>query len=779
MIVHGTCHHDCPDSCGWEVTVESGVAVKLRGNPDHPFSKGELCPKVNRFLDRVHSPDRLLHPLRRVGPKGAGRFERITWDEALAEIATRLHDVVDRHGAEAVLPFSDAGNQSLLSLCGLDGRFFHHLGASLLDRAICGPTVGHGVRMTNGSVLGLDPLELRHSKLILLWGTNTRLTNRHLWPTIEAARADGARIVVIDPIRTLTADAADEFVQPLPGTDIALMLAMIHVLVRDELVDRTWVDAHTVGYAELAAHVADWTPERAAGICGVDAGVVERLATDYGTIRPAAIRTLIGAEHHENGAMLYRTMAVLPALVGAWQDRGGGLARSVGSWQDALVDSVALGRPDLLAGRTPRELNMSRLGEALTDPSLDPPVAALVVWNCNPLVIVPNAELTRHGLEARRPVHRRPRAVPHRHRPLRRHRPAGHHADREHGRRPGMGSPVDGLERAGDRTARRVVQQHRAVPPPGRAMGFDEPALFDDDATLLAQALGQKVDLDELRRVGWVRRALPGGRPAVGRWRVPDAVGQGRAAQRAAGGDGPAGAADVRRPARGPARRRRPARPVPAPAAGPAAHAVLNFGYSHLPKPGPGRGRARSSSSTPPTPPPAASPTATPPGVERPGLGRAAGPASRHAYRPVSWPIPSVVESQTPTVARRTHSTNDTLTESGRGVAFSDTLVPDRRTSPAGPAAPHGRRVHRPPRHAVAAARRRWRAGSGRCRTSSPFRRPARGAHRRSGRQASGADLRQRRPSRRHQRRRRPPAQLGRRPQPSTPVTARSWSRPA
>ena len=353
-VVHGTCHHDCPDSCGWEVTVEDGVAIKLRGRADHPFSQGELCPKVNRFLDRVYSPDRVLHPLRRVGRKGEARFEPISWDDALADIARRLRTVIDELGAEAILPFSDAGNQSLLSVMGMDGRFFHHLGASLLDRAICGPTVGHGVRMTNGTGLGLDPLELRHSRLIILWGTNTRLTNRHLWPTIEAARSDGAKVVVIDPIRTITAEAADEFVQPLPGTDIALMLAMMHVLARDGLVDTAWVEAHTLGFDELAAHVADWPPERAATICGVDAAIIERLAHDYGTIRPAAIRTLIGAEHHENGAMFYRTLAVLPALVGAWQDRGGGLSRSVGSYQSAVVDEAALVRPDLLAGRTPR-----------------------------------------------------------------------------------------------------------------------------------------------------------------------------------------------------------------------------------------------------------------------------------------------------------------------------------------------------------------------------------------------------------------------------------------
>ena len=399
--VHGTCHHDCPDSCGWTVTVDDSVAepvaVKFRGDPDHPYSKGELCPKVNRFLDRVYSPDRILHPLRRVGPKGSGEFEQISWDDALAEIATRLKDLVDIHGAEAVLPFSDAGNQSVLALQGLSSRFFNHLGASRLVRAICGPTVGAGVSMTNGSSLGMDPLEIRHAKLIILWATNTKLTNRHLWPTIEEARADGAKVVVIDPIRTATADASDWFLQPRPGTDIALMLAIMHVLIRDGLVDDAWVTAHTIGFDELAESVADWTPERAATATGLDVADIETLAREYGTIRPVAIRTLIGGEHHENGAMFYRTMACLPALVGAWNDRGGGLARSVGSWHGQLIDERALERPDLLGDRSPRWFNMSRLGEVLTE--ADPPVHALLVWNSNPLVIVPNAELTRRGLE--------------------------------------------------------------------------------------------------------------------------------------------------------------------------------------------------------------------------------------------------------------------------------------------------------------------------------------------------------------------------------------------
>ena len=281
--VDGTCHHDCPDSCGWSVTVEGtgddAVAVKMRGNKAHPYSAGELCPKVNRFLDRVYSPDRVLHPLRRLGPKGAGEFEAITWDDALAEIGTRLHAVIGEHGAEAVVPFSDAGNQSLLSMMGLSGRFFGHMGASRLRRAICGPTAGAGHSMTVGSGRGLDPMELEHSRLILLWGTNTRLTNRHLWPTIEKARAEGARLVVIDPMRTLTAEALDEsrgdrFVQPLPGTDVALALALMHVIIGDGLTDDAWIAAHTSGYDELRSAVAEWTPARAAQVTGLDAELI-------------------------------------------------------------------------------------------------------------------------------------------------------------------------------------------------------------------------------------------------------------------------------------------------------------------------------------------------------------------------------------------------------------------------------------------------------------------------------------------------------------------------
>jgi anaerobic selenocysteine-containing dehydrogenase len=399
--VLGTCHHDCPDSCGWVATVDDGVVVKLRGNPEHPYSRGELCPKVNRFVDRLYSADRVLHPLIRTGAKGEGEFRRAGWDEALALIAERTHAAIDAHGGETVLPQWSAGNQSLLSLGGLSTRFFDRIGATVPTGSICGSVAKAGVAATYGSGVGMDPMDVRFSKMILLWGTNTRLTNRHLWPFVEEARAAGATVVVIDPLRTITADSADWFVQPLPGTDAALALAMMHVLIRDGLIDRDYIDSHTTGFAALEAHVRDWTPDRAAAACGLDRDEIERLATAYGTTRPAAIRTLIGAEHRQNGGMLFRTMACLPLLTGAWRERGGGLCRSVGTLFDAAVDEGALAGPSLApAGRPlPRRVNSTQLGRTLTDTSLAPPVHVLFAWNGNPLVSLPNTELIRAGLE--------------------------------------------------------------------------------------------------------------------------------------------------------------------------------------------------------------------------------------------------------------------------------------------------------------------------------------------------------------------------------------------
>ena len=671
QTVNGTCHHDCPDSCGWTVTVEQGVAIKMRGNPEHPYSYGELCPKVNRFLDRVYSPDRVLHPMRRVGPKGSGKFEQISWDEALTEIADRLNATIAQHGGEAIMPFSDAGNQSILAMQGISNRFFNHIGATRLLRNICGPTVGAGVSMTNGTGLGANPLDLEHSKLIVLWATNTKLTNRHLWPVIEKARGNGAKIVVIDPIRTITADDADQFIQPRPVTDIAMMLAMIHIIIRDQLVDHEWIMEHTLGYEELEAHVAAMTPARAAEATDVDEGVIEQLAREYATIRPAAIRTLIGAEHHENGAMFFRTLACLPAVVGAWKDRGGGLFRSVGSWQDQLVDDGVLSRQDLLAGRDPRTFNMSRLGEILLDEQ--PPIRAMIVWNCNPLVIVPNAERARQGMtrdDLFTVVHEQFMTD------------TAQYAD--------IVLPATTQIESSDVTTSWghlwMGWNEAAIEPVGEsvsnaelfrriagAMGLTEPSLFDDDMTILRECL-PSVDLDALRRDGWIKVPYPeDGRPwANGGFPTPsgrvefasqklEALGQPRLPTFVPPNEGPTGPNAER---------------FPLQLMTPKHHArFLNSGYSQLPKHGPAEG----------------SPFVELDATDAAARGLAEGDGARVFNDRASLVLPIKITNRLrPGLAaipfgwwRQHHAdgkvanslTNDTLTEWGGGVAYSDTLV--------------------------------------------------------------------------------------------------------
>ena len=395
--VLGTCHHDCPDSCGWVATVDEGRVVQLRGNPAHPYSRGELCPKVNRFVDHVGAPDRLLQPLIRTGPKGGGRgaFRSATWDEALTVVVERVGDLIDRHGGETVLPNFSAGTQGLLQMTCLDRPFFAGLGASRIVGSVCGAVAGAGYAATYGSGRCADPSDLRHAQLVLLWGTNTRLTNRHLWPVVEEARRNGARIVVIDPMRTVTAESADWFVQPLPGTDSALVLGMLHVLVRDDLVDHDYVGRHTTGFAELAAHVADWTPERAGAATGLEPAEVEALGRAYGEARPAFIRTLIGAEHHEHGARFFRALGCLPLVTGSWRHLGGGLARSTSAWNDGPIDESVFDAP-----RATRSFPVARLGHALTEghPEGGPPVHALFVWCSNPILSLPNAGAIQRGL---------------------------------------------------------------------------------------------------------------------------------------------------------------------------------------------------------------------------------------------------------------------------------------------------------------------------------------------------------------------------------------------
>jgi len=508
--VRGTCHHDCPDSCGWVATVTDGVAVKLRGNPEHPFSQGELCPKVNKFLDRVYSDERILHPLIRTGTKGSGEFRQASWDEALALVADRWRSIIATSGGEAIAPWVDAGTQGLLQQSSLDRRLLARMGATQLTGSLCGQTTGWGTVATYGTPHGADPVMVRHAELILLWGTNTLITNRHLWPFIEEARAKGAQVVVIDPFRTMTAERADWFIQPHMGTDVALMLAMMHVLIRDGLIDRAYIDAHTNGFDELAAHVAGSTPEWAAAECGVPADEIERLARAYGGAQPAMIRTLIGPEHHTNGGMFFRTMACLPLLTGSWKHKGGGMARSVHSVSNSSIDFDSFDAPELVPsapdGAGPvsrRSYNMNHLGRLLTDTELDPPIESLLVWNGNPLTSVPSAHLTRRGLErddlfvvvseqlmtdtaryadvifpATTQLEQRDVVT------------AWGHL--------WIGWNEAAIEPLGESVPNTELWRRLAA-----VMGYDDPALFATDDELLAAAMA-RVDLDAMKRDGWV-----------------------------------------------------------------------------------------------------------------------------------------------------------------------------------------------------------------------------------------------------------------------------------
>jgi anaerobic selenocysteine-containing dehydrogenase len=489
-------------------TVEDGVAVKLRGNPDHPYSRGELCPKVNHFLDRVYSPDRILRPLVRTGPKGEGHFEEVSWKDALERAAGATLAARDTWGGESIYPWWDAGTQGLLQMSSLDRRLFARLGASRLTGSLCGGTAKAGFAATYGSGRGADPTDVRCARLVLLWGTNTKLTNRHLWPFVEEARETGATVVVIDPMRTVTAEAADWSLQPLPGTDVALMLGMMHVLVRDGFIDHDYVQRYATGYDDLAMRVREWTPDRVAATCGIEAGDVDRLARLYGETRPAFIRTLIGPEHHENGAMFFRTLACLPVLTGSWRERGGGLARSTGTWNNANVDDSGFDTPHLEPNGARRALNMNHLGRFLTDPDLDPPVKVLYVWNGNPAVTVPNAAAVRRGLEredlvtvvseqfltdtARYADVIFPATTQLEQRDV---VPSWGHLY--------LGWNEPAIEPLGESVPNTELWRRLAA-----AMGFTEPELFEDDDSLLRSAL-HDLDLSVLREKGFVRLNVP------------------------------------------------------------------------------------------------------------------------------------------------------------------------------------------------------------------------------------------------------------------------------
>ena len=418
--VHAVCTLDCPDSCGVLVTVDelTGRATKVAGDPAHPVTRGFLCGKVAKYLDRVYAPDRLLYPMRRrpgvpKGPLPQGReaeaFERISWDEALAEIATRLQAISDAYGPESILPYSYAGTIGQLGFGSMDRRFFHRLGASQLDRTICASAGTAALNGIYGTRLGTVPQDFVHAGLIIAWAANIHGNNIHLWPFIEQARRNGARLVVIDPFQTRTAALADAWLPIRPGTDGLLALAIMHVLFRDGLESRAYLEACTDGHEPLRAQALrpEHAPERAAEVTGIAAETIEWLAAAYGQSgrggrKPAVIRMNYGIQRSENGGTAARAVAMLPLVTGSWQQRGGGLLLSTSG--AFAFNAAKLHRPDLMLasplGRTARTVNMNQLGWALTELD-EPAVKALFVYNCNPAAVSPDSNRVLEGLRRR------------------------------------------------------------------------------------------------------------------------------------------------------------------------------------------------------------------------------------------------------------------------------------------------------------------------------------------------------------------------------------------
>ena len=385
-IVRAACPHDCPDTCAMLVTVKDGVAVKVQGDPLHPFTDGSLCTKVAYYPERTYSPDRLRHPLKRVGPKGKGEFKRISWDEALDEIAARLK-ILAHENPESILPLSYAGTMGMLQFSSMDRRFFHKLGASQLERTLCSSAGRAGLKATLGGSYGMDPEHYQDSKLIVIWGSNPITSNLHFWSRAQEAKRRGAKLVAIDPYRSLTAEKCSQHIALLPGTDGALALGMMHVLIAEGLIDRDYIARYTLGFAALEKRVEQYSPAWAAEICGIKASEVVQLARDYGSVKPAAIRLNYGMQRHAGGGIAARTIACLPALIGAWRDPAGGILLSTAD--NYQFDHAKLERPDLMPTPRPRVINHSRLGDALT--ATEAAVRAVIVYNNNPVAVCPDS----------------------------------------------------------------------------------------------------------------------------------------------------------------------------------------------------------------------------------------------------------------------------------------------------------------------------------------------------------------------------------------------------
>ena len=507
--IKGVCPHDCPDTCALITTVQDGRATKVQGNPEHPLTDGVLCAKVAKYAERTHHPERLLQPLKRVGPKGSGQFTPITWDEALDTVAQRLTTIASGN-PQAIVPYSYAGTMGLVQGEGMAARFFHRLGASLLDRTICASAGAEALTQTLGGKLGMRVQHFAESQLIVIWGSNAIGSNLHFWRIAQEAKRRGARLVCIDPRKSETADKCHEHLALRPGTDAALALALMHQLITHNWLDHDYIARHTLGWDALRERALQWPPERAAEVCGLPVQQIVDLARAYGTTQPAAIRLNYGMQRVRGGGNAVRAVACLPALVGAWRHRAGGLLMS--SSGEFPIQRAALHRPDLLGERRPRTINMSTIGQALlADTSADfgPQIEALVVYNSNPVAVAPQSGEVVRGF-AREDLFT---------------------VVLEHF----MTDTADYADIVLPATTQLehwdihssyghtdVLLNRPAIDPVGQArsntaifraladrMGFDDPCFADDDLTLCRTAFGNRVDFDTLLTQGFAHLDVP------------------------------------------------------------------------------------------------------------------------------------------------------------------------------------------------------------------------------------------------------------------------------
>ena len=523
--VRAACPHDCPDTCAMLVTVQDGKAIKVQGDPDHPPTHGALCTKVSRYTERSYHPERVLYPMKRSGPKGSGAFVRVSWHDALADIARRIKAIAQRE-PQAVVPYSYAGTMGLLQGESMAARFFHKLGASLLDRTICSSAGGDALAATYGGKVGMHTEHYAQSKLILIWGSNSIASNLHFWTFAQAAKRDGAKLVCIDPRKTETADKCHQHIALLPGTDGALALGLMHELIANDWLDHDYIARHTDGWPKLRERALQWPPERAAQVCGITADEVRGLARDYGTTRPAAIRLNYGMQRVRGGGNAVRLIAILPCLVGAWRHRAGGLLLSASGWFKNVRNDAALQRPDLLQGiygpaalgRRPRTINMSTIGDDLLrntgEPLADgsqfgPRIEALIVYNSNPVAVAPESPKVVRGF-AREDLF----TVVLEHFMT----DTADHADY-------VLPATTQLEHLDLHTSyghTYALINERAIAPLGEAkpntqifrelaahMGFTDPCFADSDEALARMAFAAPVHFDELRETGWVKLPLP------------------------------------------------------------------------------------------------------------------------------------------------------------------------------------------------------------------------------------------------------------------------------